>query len=177
MEAPLARYLEAKLPAENVRVTNLFRIPCGASRETWMFDATWSGDGEEHSQAFVVRKDPPASLLETDREAEYGFYSAFWNSGVPVPRMRWLEPDASIIGGPFFIMDRILGCESNTRAPQAPPSLAVQPEMARNMYDILGIIANFEWRGTAIERVAEPPAAETATPTAASARANGKSCA
>ena len=162
MEAPLARYLEANLPAENVRVTNLFRIPGGASRETWMFDSTWSGDGEEHSQAFVVRKDPPASLLETDREAEYGFYSAFWNSGVPVPRMRWLEPDASIIGGPFFIMDRILGCESNTRAPQAPPYLAVQPEMARNMYDILGIIANFEWRGTAIERVAEPPAAETA---------------
>ena len=98
MEAPLAKYLEAKLPAENVRVTNLSRIPGGASRETWMFDATWGGDGEEHAQSFVVRKDPPASLLETDRETEYAFYSAFWNTKVPVPRMRWLEPDASIIG-------------------------------------------------------------------------------
>jgi aminoglycoside phosphotransferase (APT) family kinase protein len=162
MEAPLAKYLEAKLPAENVRVTNLSRIPGGASRETWMFDATWGGDGEEHAQSFVVRKDPPASLLETDRETEYAFYSAFWNTKVPVPRMRWLEPDASIIGGPFFIMDRILGCEGSTRATQAPPYLAVQAQLAENMYDILGAIATFDWRGSEVERVAEAPTVDTA---------------
>lgn len=158
MEERLARYLEAKLPAASVTVTNLSRIPGGASRETWMFDAAWDGG----SQAFVLRKDPPASLLETDRETEYAFYSAFWDSTVPVPRMRWLEPDASVLGGPFFIMDRILDVESKTAAPQAPPYLAVQSEIARNMYEILAAIATFDWRGTPAETAAVAPAPEAA---------------
>ncbi|HMO55412.1 MAG TPA: phosphotransferase family protein [Tepidiformaceae bacterium] len=162
MEDKLARYLEAKLPAQKVSVTNLYRIPGGASRETWMFDAAWEGASGAESRAFVVRKDPPASLLETDRETEYAFYSAFWGSRVPVPRMRWLEPDASILGGPFFIMDRILGCEANTRVILAPPYLQVQQQIARNMYEILGAIAPFDWRGTPIERAAESPTTESA---------------
>ena len=162
MEDKLARYLEAKLPAQKVSVTNLYRIPGGASRETWMFDAAWEGASGAESRAFVVRKDPPASLLETDRETEYAFYSAFWGSRVPVPRMRWLEPDASILGGPFFIMDRILGCEANTRVILAPPYLQVQQQIARNMYEILGAIATFDWRGTPIERAAESPTTESA---------------
>lgn len=161
MEDRLAKYLETRLPASNVRVTNLSRIPGGASRETWMFDAAWDSEGGPGSQAFVLRKDPPASLLETDRETEYAFYSSFWGTKVPVPRMRWLEPDASILGGPFFIMDRILNVEGTTRAPQAPPYLAVQAEIARNMYEILAAIATFEWRGSPLSRVAEAPTAET----------------
>lgn len=162
MEEKLANYLKPKLAADTVSVSNLFRIPGGASRETWMFDAAWEKDGEKHFQAFVVRKDPPASLLETDREAEYAFYSTFWDTSVPVPRMRWLEPDNTILGGPFFIMDRILGCEANTRTILAPPYLQVQPEIARNMYEILGAIASFDWRGTPAERVSEVPTVNTA---------------
>lgn len=162
MEDRIAGYLAGKLPAVNVLVTNLFRIPGGASRETWMFDAAWEDEAGEHSHAFVVRKDPPASLLETDREVEYAFYSTFWDSSVPVPRMRWLEPDAAILGGPFFIMDRILGCESNTRAPQAPPFLQVQPDIARNMYRILADIAGFDWHGTPAAKVVEAPAPDAA---------------
>mgnify|MGYP001264470700 FL=1 len=162
MEEKLANYLKTKLSADTVSVSNLFRIPGGASRETWMFDAAWEAGGEKHFQAFVVRKDPPASLLDTDREAEYAFYSTFWDTRVPVPRMRWLEPDATILGGPFFIMDRILGCEANTRTILAPPYLQVQGEIARNMYEILGAIASFEWRGTPAERVSEAPTVETA---------------
>jgi aminoglycoside phosphotransferase (APT) family kinase protein len=162
VEDKLARYLEAKLPAAKASVTNLFRIPGGASRETWMFDAAWEDESGPRTHAFVVRKDPPASLLETDREAEYAFYSTFWGSKVPVPRMRWLEPDAAILGGPFFIMDRILGCEANTRVILAPPYQQVQAEIARNMYEILGVIASFEWPGTPAERAAEAPTAETA---------------
>jgi aminoglycoside phosphotransferase (APT) family kinase protein len=162
MEDALARYLEAHLPAASVQVTNLLRIPGGASRETWMFDAEWDAEGGRETQAFVVRKDPPASLLDTDREAEYAFYSTFWDTEVPVPRMRWLEADASILGGPFFIMDRVMGCEGNTRAPQASPYLEVQDEIARNMYEILGAIHSLDWTNSPAARVAEAPARETA---------------
>lgn len=162
MEAALAKYLEAKLPAANVRVTNLFRIPGGASRETWMFDAAWDAEGGEQSQAFVVRKDPPASLLDTDREVEYAFYTTFWGTTVPVPRMRWLEPDASILGGPFFIMDRILGCEVATRLPQTPQYVPLQPTMAKHMYDILGAISTHDWTTGPVAKVVEAPSPESA---------------
>lgn len=162
MEDRLEKYLAAHIPAATVSVTNLSRIPGGASRETWMFDAAWEGPNGPETEAFVLRKDPPASLLETDRETEYAFYSTFWGSKVPVPRMRWLEPDGSILGGPFFIMDRILNVESNTKAPQSPPYLAVQAELARNMYEILGAIATFDWHGTPAESVAAAPSADGA---------------
>jgi hypothetical protein len=39
----VADYLRSKLPqASEVTVENVFRIPGGASRETWSFDARWS---------------------------------------------------------------------------------------------------------------------------------------
>ena len=38
----VADYLRSKLPqASEVTVENVFRIPGGASRETWSFDARW----------------------------------------------------------------------------------------------------------------------------------------
>jgi aminoglycoside phosphotransferase (APT) family kinase protein len=160
MEDRIAAYLQTKLPAAEVRVSNLSRIPGGASRETWMFDATWDSEGGEQFQAFVIRIDPPASLLNTDREAEFAFYSSFWGTSVPVPRMRWLEPDGSILGGPFFVMDRVLGCDSSTRSPQLPPLLALQDRMAENMYGILAAIHTFDWRDSPAAAVAEAPAPE-----------------
>ena len=162
MEAALARYLESHLPASNVRISGLLRIPGGASRETWMFEAAWDGEGGAQSQPLIVRKDPPASLLDTDREVEYAFYSTFWGTSVPVPRMRWLEQDASVLGGPFFIMDRILGCEVNTRLPQTPPYVPVQPVLAKNMYDILGAIATHDWAAGPVAKVQTAPTPETA---------------
>ena len=42
LEESVARYLAARLPdGGNLRVTNLYRIPGGASRETWSVDASW----------------------------------------------------------------------------------------------------------------------------------------
>ncbi len=41
----VADYLRSKLPqASEVTVENVFRIPGGASRETWSFDARWRED-------------------------------------------------------------------------------------------------------------------------------------
>lgn len=162
MEDRIASYLSARLGVAAVTVSSLSRIPGGASRETWMFDAAWEADGAGQSQAFVLRKDPPASLLETDREVEYAFYATFANTSVPVPQMRWLEPDGTILGGPFFIMERILNVEGNTRAPQAPPYLQVQAEIARNMYEILARISTFDWRDTPAAKVSKIPTTETA---------------
>ncbi len=163
MEEALAAYLAPRLEADgDVSVTGLLRIPGGASRETWMFDASWTQGGISSSQPFILRKDPPASLLETDREIEYAFYSTFADSAVPVPAMRWLEPDASVLGGPFFIMDRLLDCEANQSAMMEPRFQAVHEPIAKQMYETLGQIALFDWKGTPAEAVSAAPERDTA---------------
>lgn len=164
MEAALAAYLEARLPATSgVRISHLLRIPGGASRETWMFDAHWSASGQVHTDALIVRKDPPGSLVESDREVEYAFYSAFGDHPVvPVPGMRWLEKDSRHLGAPFFIMDRILNCEANPRLIQTQPYDEARPALARRFYEILAAIATCDEAVAAVSSLVAVPTPESA---------------
>ena len=158
VEADIARYLQLRLPAESVKVTHLTRIPGGASRETWMFKAVWGDGSGRQSQELVLRLDPPASLVESERALEYAFYRAFENSPVPVPRMRWLENDATHLGAPFFVMDRIGGCEGAWRPLLEPPYDESRPKIARRLYEVLAEIHRLDWSGTGITEVIDAPA-------------------
>lgn len=158
MERALANYVGDKAGAQDVAVSGLSRIYGGASRETWMFTASWLRDGKEHSEELILRKDPPASLLETDRELEYAFYSAFLGTEVPVPRMRWLESDPSHLGSPFFIMDRIPGCDSSPQRILEPDYAGVRTVLGRRHYEILAAVHALDWRQTVIEQVVDAPA-------------------
>ncbi len=163
VEEAIAAYLAPRLGAEGtVKVTHLLSIPGGASRETWMFKAACICGGARQSQEFILRKDPPASLLETDRKAEYAFYSAFHGTSVPVPVMRWLELDPSILDGSFFIMERIKGGQTNQRAVLEPRYQSVAGEIAANMYRTLGRIATFDWGETELPSLTPVPTAENA---------------
>lgn len=158
MEAAIGRYIEARIPAATgVTISNLSRIPGGASRETWLFDAAWDERGQRKQHSFVLRKDMPASLVESDRAAEYTFYTAFAGTAVPVPRMRWLENDAAPLGGAFFIMDRIVGCESNTRRIRDADYGAARPLLAKQLYEIAAAIHTFDWEDTPIANLRTPP--------------------
>ncbi len=157
MEEAIASYLAPRLGTDAVRVTHLLRIPGGASRETWMFKAAWDAGAGRQAQEFILRKDPPASLLDTDRETEYAYYASFFGSPVPVPRMRWLEQDGAVLGGPFFIMERIGGCEAQPAALMEPRFEPARPAIARRMYELLAEIATFDWAPTDIARVATAP--------------------
>ena len=162
MESSLATYLSPRLAGgEKVTINNLLRIPGGASRETWMFEAAWVGEEGEQREHLIVRKDPPASLLETDREAEYAFYSSFAGTAVPVPRMRWLEPDGAVLGGPFFIMDRVMVGESSTASILTPRYGEARSAIARRMYELLAAIHTFDWVGAPLARVTPAPSLDT----------------
>jgi len=86
----------------------------GMSSETLLFTAQWEDDGEDCSGSFVARIAPDPADVPVfpvyDLEAQYrvlGLVAA--NSTVPVPRVRWLELDASHLGAPFFVMERVVG--------------------------------------------------------------------
>lgn len=153
----LESYLAARLQSPGLRLVALWRVPGGASRETWVAEAEVP-EAPPRVRSFVIRRDPPASLLETERELEYTFYLAFWGSPVPVPKPLWLERDASMLGSPFFVMERVEGCEASPRRILEPAYDSVRPLFGRRMYEILAALHAFEWRGTPIETVVEPPA-------------------
>ncbi|MEQ8692457.1 MAG: phosphotransferase family protein [Pseudomonadales bacterium] len=100
--------------ASSPSIANL-RIPqaSGLSSLTILFDAEWTVDGHRDSHELVVRCVPKkGGVFETcDLSREFQLFRALdGQPDVPVPSPVALEQDdESIIGAPFFVMDRIAG--------------------------------------------------------------------
>ncbi|MHB8575877.1 MAG: phosphotransferase family protein [Dehalococcoidia bacterium] len=137
----IVAYLRGQMPqATELAISGLYRIPGGASRETWSFDATWLDAAGQQRRGFILRRDPEAGLLETERDVEYRVYRAFQDSAVPVPHVYWLELNAAPLERPFFIMERIDGCQTEPRGLTARPDDAARQQIARRKFEILGAI-------------------------------------
>ena len=106
LAARLAAYLARQMGADSVGVGRLERLPGGASRESWAFDATPSG-GE--TVRLVLRRDPPGHVVNASRRDEFALLHAAAGAGVPVPRVHWCEDGATVLGAPFFVMDFVAG--------------------------------------------------------------------
>jgi aminoglycoside phosphotransferase (APT) family kinase protein len=161
-EADVARYFSSRLPdAHDVEVTKIFRIPGGASRETWSVDLRWlEGGGKERRQGFIIRRDPEASLVDSDRRVEFDFYRSFADSAVPVPRPLFLETETTWLERPFFVMERIDGCESQFTALLDPGFAPHRDGLARRMYEILADIAIMPLDGMPATESSQVPAAD-----------------
>jgi aminoglycoside phosphotransferase (APT) family kinase protein len=94
----------SSLWGDEVQVHNLARIPGGASRETYRFDAKTKGRVE----GLILRRDPVGSLIDTDRRVEFLAYESFRGT-VPVPEPLVLHLDGGALERPFFMMRRIDG--------------------------------------------------------------------
>jgi aminoglycoside phosphotransferase (APT) family kinase protein len=166
MEEKIAAYLTAKLPAPSgVEVSGLFRIPGGQSRETWSFDATWSDHGEQKTRGFILRRDPDASLLESDRHLEFGVMQAVRPHGVPVPEMYWLEEDANLIDRPFCMMERIDDCEASPNKVLMDPAMfAVRERIGDEFTQILARIHAINLDDPGLAFMGTPPEADQCGP-------------
>jgi aminoglycoside phosphotransferase (APT) family kinase protein len=113
--AALTEWLERQLPgATDVEITDLV-VPqsSGFSNETFLFDAAWTLDGERTATQLVLRSQPQIYALFPEIDLLAQQYGAMKRLGehtdVPVARVRWAEPDTSVLGQPFFVMDRLFG--------------------------------------------------------------------
>jgi aminoglycoside phosphotransferase (APT) family kinase protein len=160
LEDAVARYFAARLhDAHDLEVTRLTRIPGGASRETWSVDVRWlENHGKERRQGFIIRRDPVASLVDSDRRVEFDFYRSFTDSAVPVPRPLFLETEPTWLERPFFVMERIDGCESQFQALLEPGFAPHRAGLARRMYEILADIATTPVDGLPATESSEVPA-------------------
>jgi aminoglycoside phosphotransferase (APT) family kinase protein len=143
----VAAYLRSRMPqAREVSVHGLARVGGGASRETWSFDARWVEGESAREQGFIIRRDPPASLLESNNSLEFELYTALAGSGIPVPVVRWIEPDGANLERPFFVMERLPGASDGTGAVLATSAeyAGVRPLVVRQHAEILAKIHAFD---------------------------------
>jgi len=108
----LRHWLRAKLGAHDLHVGAL-QAPSstGFSSDTLMFDAEWTAEGRARRAALVARLKPTGfTVFPTyDLPLQHRVMQIVGGTDVPVPRVRWLEEDDSVLGVPFYIMDRVSG--------------------------------------------------------------------
>ncbi len=128
-EAALERWLKgAGVPLEGPLVVHQFRG--GASNPTFFLV---SGDRQ-----YVMRKKPPGELLASAHQVdrEYKVMKALGTTGFPVPVMRALCEDTSVVGTAFYVMDYLEGrIFRDARLPGMEPAerTAIYDELVRVM--------------------------------------------
>ncbi|MGH3633562.1 phosphotransferase family protein [Mycobacterium sp.] len=147
-EAALQRYLGARLPGFGTGM-EVRQFQGGQSNPTFHLRTP---DG-----AYVLRKKPPGRLLPRAHEVEreYRVMAALADTDVPVPRMRLICDDESVIGTTFFVMDYVPGrifpdrvmreCTPEHRA-------AIYEDLAR----VLAALHRVDWRAVGLEGFGKP---------------------
>lgn len=159
LEPRLAAYLAGRMAgAREVAVEKLERISGGASRETYRFVARWTDAGGSHERRMILRRDPPASLIDTERRIEFAAYRAFHGSAVPVPEMLWLEEQDDALDHPFFIAEELAGFQASPQMLFAGGYEAALPRVAERKWTILGEIAKADPAALGLTEVMPVPA-------------------
>jgi len=116
LTAALQEWLGGRLghPA-GLRVSGV-RMPSsgGMSSTSVLFEASWTDAGVEQRGSYVARLAPEASAVPVfaryDLPGQFEVISQVAaRSAVPVPALRWNEPDGGVLGSPFFVMDQVEG--------------------------------------------------------------------
>ncbi len=148
LEAYLSRIWE-----QPVKVQDMSRIPGGASRETYRFDARLG----DQTRPLILRRDPVGSLIDTDRRLEFLAFRSFHGTGLPVPEAVALEEEGGELERPFFIMGRIDGGKAQSPF-SAPPYGEHAAAIGQQFFSHLGTIARADPLCLPISEFAPAPA-------------------
>ncbi len=109
MVSRLTAFIRIAGSFDGVAIDNFRKMPGGASREIWSFDCTMRQGGETTRRAMVLRRDPGAHNISTNRRHEFMVIRAAFEERIPVPEVFWVSEDPSVLGSAFFIMERVDG--------------------------------------------------------------------
>ncbi len=143
--------------ARNHRVAALTRIHGGASRETYSIDIAYDGTNGPETRGLILRRDPPDSLIDTDRKIEFAAIRSMKGAGLPAPDALFLEESAGPLGAPFFVMGRIDGGTASVpfRLDGLDPH---RVSIGEQFFRHLGAIASVEAEGSPLAQVIDTPA-------------------
>lgn len=98
--------------AKDIRIDDLAGPgTTGFSSDTLMFDLHWSERGQAKHAGLVARFRPGELTVfpEYDIALQYHVQKILSKTDVPVARMFWFEEDEDLLGGPFYVMERLDG--------------------------------------------------------------------
>ena len=152
----LYAFLGSQVDLPSPRIVDLSRPSLGRSREQWLFDAVWpTGDGEER-EPLILRRDPLGGLVETERAQEFNLLKALEESGVPSPKVRWLDASGTWFGRPSLIMHRERGASDYFILNGERP-LEVRVDLAGQLCDLLASVHQVDWKALGVDSVLEDP--------------------
>jgi aminoglycoside phosphotransferase (APT) family kinase protein len=160
----LEQFIARAAEADEVRVENLRKLPGGASRQTWSFDATYRRDGETVRLPLVLRRDPGSSTLNTQRREEFAVQVAAYAGEVPVPRPYWLAEDAQLLGAPSYLMQRVEGETLARRLLRDEEYSRARHSMTGQLGAILARIHRIDIEQHGLGFLPAPPAGESPAP-------------
>ena len=169
LAARLATWLGTRHPDRTpVTVSGLKRSDGGYSNVTLLSEVGWTRDGRPQTVPVVLRVQPPTHSVYPDCDIvrQYRVMELLAGCDVPVPRLLGLETDNTVLGAPFFLMERIEG-----RVPNENPLYHLEgwfhdlraDELRRHWFsgvDTIAAVAKVDWRARGLGFL-QPPVGRT----------------
>jgi len=146
----LVRWLAPRLPGVTANL-QAQRMDGGQSNPSWLLK-----DGE-HTWVLRAKPAPAAGLLPSAHaiEREYRILNALQGSAVPVPKVRVLCEDESVIGVAFYVMDFVQGrIFRDATLPDLPPDQRAACYMEANR--VLAALHQVDWRALGLHDFGRP---------------------
>jgi aminoglycoside phosphotransferase (APT) family kinase protein len=151
-EENLRRYLAQHMAGEEEKTAPLAieRISGGHSNETFFI--------QRGSQEWVLRRPPRGPLLPTAHDVlrEYRVLKALNTTSVPTPRVLLACDDSSIIGAPFYLMERVEGIVVRNALPGYADAVAGRRAVSKALIDALVELHGADWRAIGLGDFGKP---------------------
>jgi len=146
LQAALERFLSSDAGAA-VSVSRLEKFPAGFSWITYGVKLR----GHPRADEMILRIGPPYGLFAPySAMPEFQSLSALQGSGVPIPRVYAASDDLSILGGPFFLCERVAGDTPLPWGGDSAMDEARRTSLAHDFIDALAALHRFDWQHSAL---------------------------
>jgi aminoglycoside phosphotransferase (APT) family kinase protein len=147
--------------ARELALSDFVQAAGGWSHEIYVFNAHWREDGQPLRRGLCLRKDPGVGLLRelSDLKQQFLVIKALEETPAPTPKAYWYEEDPSLLGGPFFVMEKVEGEVPNpwSRAgKQSYAEAAKRGNLPRSFVEALASLHNLDWRAAGLEFLGVP---------------------
>lgn len=103
--------------ARRAEITGWQRAAQGFASDTYLFEVTGI-DGTHAPLGLVFRRPPEVPLFpDYDLRRQFLVMARLAGTGLPIPRVRWIDTDPTALGSPYLLMDRIEGGRTPSDVP------------------------------------------------------------
>jgi aminoglycoside phosphotransferase (APT) family kinase protein len=148
-------YLASAFDDQRWRSVSVELIAAGMSNLTYIV----TPEGGSAEDAVILRRPPTGAVLATahDMAREHKVISALGPTAVPVPRTLHLCTDESVLGAPFYVMERVLGLHV---VHEFPPGYADEPDQRRvvgeRLVDVLADLHTVDYEAVGLADFGRP---------------------